>query len=92
MQVVVVATPRRHRHLMEIGREDLTLARVAEAHWDAVAILAESGRRPEPNQVYGVWASEKPREALELRSNKSGLTLKGSKMFSSGVGSSTVPL
>jgi hypothetical protein len=80
------ATPLRHQRLMEIGREDLTLARLAEAHWDAIAILAEAGRRPEPNQLYGVWASEKPGEVLELRSSVSGLTVRGSKMFCSGAG------
>src|ERR1700740_1325984 len=76
-------TPLRHERLMEVGREDLTLARLAEAHWDAVAILAEAGRRPEPNQLYGVWASEKPGEALELKSCASGMTVSGSKMFCS---------
>jgi hypothetical protein len=80
------ATPLRHQRLMEIGREDLTLARLAEAHWDAVAILAEAGRRPQPGKLYGVWASEKPGEALELRSSASGMTVRGSKMFCSGAG------
>jgi alkylation response protein AidB-like acyl-CoA dehydrogenase len=82
----VGGTPLRHQRLMEIGRENLTLARLAEAHWDAVAILAEAGRRPEPGQLYGVWASEKPGESLELKSSKSAMTLKGSKMFCSGAG------
>jgi alkylation response protein AidB-like acyl-CoA dehydrogenase len=80
------ATPLRHQRLMEIAREDLGLARLAEAHWDAVAILAEAGKTPEPNQVYGVWASEKPGEALELRSSASGMTVSGSKTFCSGAG------
>jgi hypothetical protein len=71
---------------MEIGRDDLALARLAEAHWDAVAILAEAGRRPQPGKLYGVWASEKPGEALELRSSASGITVRGSKMFCSGAG------
>jgi hypothetical protein len=80
------ATPLRHQRLIEIGREDLTLARLAEAQWDAVAILAEAGRRPHANQLYGVWASEKPGEALELKSCASGMTVRGSKMFCSGAG------
>jgi alkylation response protein AidB-like acyl-CoA dehydrogenase len=80
------ATPLRHQRLMEIGREDLTLARLAEAHWDAVAILVEAGRRPQPDKLYGVWASEKPGEALELKSSASGMTVSGSKMFCSGAG------
>jgi hypothetical protein len=36
-------TAERHSRLMQIGREDLSLAKLAEAHWDAVAILAEAG-------------------------------------------------
>jgi hypothetical protein len=80
------ATSLRHQRLMEIGREDLALARLAEAHWDAVAILAEAGRRPVANQLYSVWASEKPGEALELKSSASGMAVRGSKMFCSGAG------
>ena len=56
------STPLRHQRLMEIGREDLALVRLAEAHWDAVAILAEAGRSPEENLLYGVWASERQGE------------------------------
>ena len=33
--------------IAETAREDLSLAKLAEAHWDAVAILAEAGRSPE---------------------------------------------
>jgi hypothetical protein len=79
-------TSLRHQRLMEAGREDLTLARLAEAHWDAVAILAEAGKKPRPGQLYGVWASEKPGAALQLASSEKGLILGGSKMFCSGAG------
>ena len=37
-------TPERLRRLAETAREDLSLAKLAEAHWDAVAILVEAGR------------------------------------------------
>ncbi len=77
-------TALRHRRLMEVGFEDLSLARLAEAHWDAVSILAEAGREPEPNAVYGVWASEKPGEELKLESASGQLTISGAKMFCSG--------
>ncbi|MFI5615606.1 acyl-CoA dehydrogenase [Amycolatopsis sp. NPDC051903] len=40
------------------GRRDLALARLAEGHTDAVAILAEAGRKPEPGALYGVWAAK----------------------------------
>lgn len=71
---------------MEVGREDLSLARLAEAHWDAVAILAEAGREPERGALYGVWASEKPGQALRLTQNGKQLTICGQKMFCSGAG------
>jgi alkylation response protein AidB-like acyl-CoA dehydrogenase len=80
------ATALRHHRLMEVGREDLTLARLAEAHWDAIAILSEAGRLPEPGRLYAVWASEKPGEGLQLRSSSSGTIVAGSKMFCSGAG------
>lgn len=79
-------TAERHRCLMEIGREDLSLARLAEAHWDAVAILAESGRLPVPGAIYGVWASEVPGEALKSERVSDQLEISGEKMFCSGAG------
>ena len=47
-------TAARHMRLMDVGRQDLVLARLAEAHWDAVAILAEVGREPKRSAIYGV--------------------------------------
>lgn len=47
----------RWSRLREWGREDLALARLAEGHTDAVAILAEAGRAPVPDALYGVWAA-----------------------------------
>jgi alkylation response protein AidB-like acyl-CoA dehydrogenase len=79
-------TALRHRRLMDLGRQDLSLARLAEAHWDAVAILAEAGREPEPGALYGVWAAEIPGKPLRLERNGSGFTLSGPKMFCSGAG------
>jgi alkylation response protein AidB-like acyl-CoA dehydrogenase len=81
-------TPARHRRLMEIGREDLSLARLAEAHWDAVAILAEAGRNAEADTIYGVWASEKPGQGLSIKpeGDREGreFVINGTKMFCSG--------
>jgi len=44
-------TAYRHQHLYEIGREDLSLARLAEAHHDAVATLVLSSY---PENQYGL--------------------------------------
>jgi hypothetical protein len=79
------ATADRHRKLAELARLDLPLARLAEAHTDAVAILAEAGRTVQPG-LYGVWAAETA--GMPLRLNLAGhrSTLSGSKLFCSGAG------
>jgi alkylation response protein AidB-like acyl-CoA dehydrogenase len=75
-------TAERHERLLAVGREDLSLARLVEAHWDAVAILAEAGRAAEPGALYGVWAAEAPGKVLRME----GLVISGSKPFCSGAG------
>jgi hypothetical protein len=77
-------TSERLRLLAETAREDLSLAKLAEAHWDAVAILAEAGRTPHPGMLYAVWASELPGQALRLERTLDGYHLSGSKPFWTG--------
>jgi hypothetical protein len=80
-------TPSRHAFLYEAGREDLSLARLAEAHQDAVAILQEAGRTPEPEALYGVWASEGPKAGVALSADgPASLPLDGTRNFASGAG------
>jgi hypothetical protein len=79
-------TAERHRLLADTGQEDLSLAKLAEAHWDATAILAEAGRIPEQNAIYGVWASEIPGKPLQLIRTTDGFLLSGNKPFCSGIG------
>ena len=67
---------------MALGREDLSLARLAEAHFDAVAILAEAGKKAVPGALYGVWAAERPGREVLLESGE----IRGEKMFLSGAG------
>jgi hypothetical protein len=74
------ATADRHKAIFAAGREDLSLAKLIEAHWDAVAILHEAGRQPAPNAIYAVWASEIPGKPLLLRNG----VLSGTKEFCSG--------
>jgi len=80
------ATAERHRRLMAVGREDLSLAKIMEAHWDAVAILAEAGREASPGALYGVWASEMPGRALRLEVDGGRYRVSGEKRFCSGAG------
>jgi alkylation response protein AidB-like acyl-CoA dehydrogenase len=75
-------TAERYRCLFEVGCEDLSLARLVEAHWDAVAILAEAGREADPGALYGVWAAEAPDKVLRM----DRVFLSGRKWFCSGAG------
>ena len=80
------ATAERHRRLMEVAREDVSLAKLMEAHWDAVAILAEAGREAVPGSLYAVWASEMPGKGLRLEAGGGGYRVRGEKRFCSGAG------
>jgi alkylation response protein AidB-like acyl-CoA dehydrogenase len=78
-------TPRRHQALMRWGQRDLSLARIAEAHSDALAILAEAGCLARPGKLYGVWASDGPASALRAEPLSNGnWRLRGTKQFCSG--------
>ncbi len=59
-------TALRHAMLFAIGEEDLSLAKIAEAHFDAIAILAEACEAPAAGAVYAVWASELAGQALSF--------------------------
>jgi hypothetical protein len=75
------ATPQRWDALAALGRVDLALARLAEGHADAVAILAEAGRTPDPAALYGVWAARPGDVGADLGA---GLLLDGTVRFCSG--------
>lgn len=77
-------TAERHAALFRIGEEGLSLAKLAEAHFDALAILAEAGEEPVPGAIYAVWASEVPGQALQLQRASAGMSVRGSKPFCSG--------
>jgi alkylation response protein AidB-like acyl-CoA dehydrogenase len=81
-------TPLRWEALVSIAADDVDLARLAEAHVDAVQILAEAGLAAAPGQLYGVWASEHPANTVTGRWVDGGdrLLLSGSKAFCSGAG------
>lgn len=72
--------------LFDIGQINLSLAKLAEAHWDALAILHEAGKVPAENILYAVWAAEIPGKQLQLQKHDNYWTLNGTKMFCSGAG------
>jgi alkylation response protein AidB-like acyl-CoA dehydrogenase len=79
-------TAERHLALMQTGRMDLSIARLAEAHTDAVAILAEFGRAARVEGIYGVWASDGPQSRVTALRTDGGWSLNGTKQYCSGAG------
>lgn len=79
-------TAGRHRRLAALVRhETVSIGRLAEAHTDAVAILAEAGLDPATGSLYGVWASDHgPVDAARLDPGED--TVSGVKRFCSGIG------
>jgi alkylation response protein AidB-like acyl-CoA dehydrogenase len=69
---------------MQLGRADLSIARLAEAHTDALAILAECRRSPGTTGIYGVWASDGPESRLSAKPDQGGWSIGGTKQYCSG--------
>jgi alkylation response protein AidB-like acyl-CoA dehydrogenase len=78
------ATAQRWQRLAELTATDVVAGRLAEAHTDAIAILAElSGPDPKPDQLWGVWAAESRDAFLSARADRK---LDGTKAWCSGAG------
>ncbi len=80
-------TAERWRRLAELTAVDVVAGRLAEAHTDAVAILAElNGPDAKPDELWGVWAAEGKDAVLGARRNGDGIALAGTKVWCSGAG------
>lgn len=77
------ATAARFRVLSEIAARDLSLARLAEGHADALAILHEARREARAGS-YGVWAAEPPDARVRAERTPGGWVLHGRKRYASG--------
>jgi alkylation response protein AidB-like acyl-CoA dehydrogenase len=83
-------TQERWAAFADLAAEDLSLARLAEGHADAVAILAElDGPPPLPGSRWGVWAAHPPGPKLEAGRHAGGWRLRGTKRYCSGARSCT---
>ena len=81
------ATWERFEILASLAEEDLSLARLAEGHADALAILEESGRgNHHLGSSYGVWAARTGTGGVLAEPVPGGWRLRGSKPFCSGSG------
>jgi len=72
--------------LADLAEEDLSLARLAEGHADALAILAELGvlAAPPAGSRWGVWAAQPPGPRLMASRTDGGWRLDGTKQYCSG--------
>lgn len=77
-------TPRRWAALAGWGRRDLAMARLAEGHTDAIAILDEAGRAATPGALYGVWAARSGGAEARLVRSGDAVVLRGTVRFCSG--------
>jgi alkylation response protein AidB-like acyl-CoA dehydrogenase len=77
--------------LAQLAEEDLSLARLAEGHTDALAILAELGALTDPpvGSRWGVWAAQPPGPGLTASKTARGWRLDGTKQYCSGAQSCT---
>ncbi len=84
-------TRQRWAVLSQLAEEDLALARLAEGHADALAILAELGALTEPSAGgrWGVWAAQPPGAGLTASKTARGWRLDGTKQYCSGARSCT---
>jgi alkylation response protein AidB-like acyl-CoA dehydrogenase len=80
-------TAQRWRRLSELTEIDVVAGRLAEAHTDAIAILAElNGLRPRKDELWAVWAAEAPDAILTARGAGDSVVLNGTKAWCSGAG------
>jgi hypothetical protein len=80
-------TAKRWRKLAAFAEIDVVEGRLAEAHADATAILAELGApAPRPGELWGVWAAESAEVSLTADEVGGFAELNGTKSWCSGAG------
>lgn len=80
------STRRRWAALSNLGERDLALARLAEGHADALAVLADLGAAGQATAGtrWGVWAADPPTARLQAVGGSDGWVLSGLKRYCSG--------
>lgn len=83
------ATAARLDLLAALGRADLVLARLAEGHLDALAILDELDGPAPDEGAWGVWAANPPTAVLRAEQRGPDWLLSGDKPWCSGAAACT---
>jgi alkylation response protein AidB-like acyl-CoA dehydrogenase len=80
--------------LRELGRADLSVARVFEGHMNAVKLVMlygcerlreELARQVHDGTLLGVWGADDPDDPIRIERAGDGLVLRGAKRFASGL-------
>jgi alkylation response protein AidB-like acyl-CoA dehydrogenase len=80
-------TGSRWAKLAALTEHDIVAGRLAEAHADAAAILAElDGPAPQRGQLWGVWAAETPDATVVAHDDGGEVVIDGTKAWCSGAG------
>ena len=79
-------TLQRWQALADLAARDLSVCKLAEAHWDALAILQDLQRMDchAANKRWAVWAADNPKAPLHLVQRNGEALLQGSKSWCSG--------
>ena len=72
-----------------VGRGNLSVGRILEAHLNALHLMARYGAHPEEERLYGLWVTDPPADALRMRRSGSRILLSGGKQFCSAAGHAT---
>jgi Acyl-CoA dehydrogenase, N-terminal domain len=84
--------------LAQLGRGNLSIGRLVEAHINARHLIARFGTPPQRAQaiadvqtgdLFALWATDPPENGLRIARHGDHLRLEGSKMFCSGAGFAT---
>lgn len=79
----------RWQALAAVAAQDLSLAKLFEAHTDALAILAEAHVPVPPHSIWGVWCAQGRPGSLRLREQGDQVILDGEKSWCSGAAAVT---
>lgn len=77
------------RLLELVGRGNLSVGRILEAHINALQLMARYGGQPDDGRLYALWVTDPPGDGLRMRRSGARVLLSGRKQFCSAAGYAT---
>jgi hypothetical protein len=72
-----------------VGRGNLSVGRILEAHLNALHLMARYQVHPDDGRLYALWVTDPPTDGLRIRRSGARVLLSGRKQFCSGAGHAT---